>query len=77
MSKSEQLRSKAAGLTDTQLDDLIAVARYLKSESFLTSAPAEVLASIDRGIAEAAAGRTKPGPEVLARLRELSDASSS
>jgi predicted transcriptional regulator len=76
MTKFERLHAEAASLSDAQIEDLIAVARYLKSVVFRDAAPAEVLASIDRGIADAEAGRTKPGTEALARLRALTDASS-
>jgi predicted transcriptional regulator len=74
MTKFERLHAEAASLSDAQIEDLIAVARYLKSDVFRDSVPPEVLASIDSGIADAEAGRTKPGTEVLARLKELTDA---
>ena len=65
MSKSEQLASAARSLNDEQLDGLIAFAQYLASEAYVDTAPASVLASIDRGIADAEAGRVVFGSRLL------------
>lgn len=64
MNRTSQLVAEAATLSESQIEDLIAVAQYFKAETYFASAPTEVRASIDRGIADAEAGRTKPGSEV-------------
>lgn len=68
MSKIDQLTSAAKALPEAQLDGLIAFARDLASEPAYDSASPEALASIERGLAEHAAGESKPASEVFARL---------
>ena len=68
MSKIDQLTSAAKALPETQLDGLIAFARDLAAEPAYYSASADVLASIERGLAEHAAGESRPAGEVFARL---------
>lgn len=69
MGKVEQLIEAAAPLDDEQVDGLIAYARSLASESIYSSAPPEAVASIERGLAEIASGRTVPADAVFARVR--------
>ena len=66
MTKIEQLTQTATALTDDQIDGLIAYAAYLAGEPFYYSAPAEVLASIERGLADHAAGRVADGETLFA-----------
>lgn len=70
MTKTELLTAEVSDLTDEQVDGLIAYARYLKSEPMYYSAPPEVLASIERGLADAEAERVSPGEKVLDGLRK-------
>lgn len=74
MTKIEQLTAMAQPLPDDQLDGLIAYARYLSSEPHYYSLPADVLASIERGAAEHAAGQSVPAEDALRRLRNRIDA---
>ena len=66
MTKIEQLTQTATALTDDQIDGLIAYAAYLAGEPFYYSAPAEVLVSIERGVADHAAGRVVDGETLFA-----------
>ena len=76
MTKIEQLAQTATRLSEEQLDGPIDYARYLASEPIYRSATAAVLASIERGLAQSAAGETAPADEVFARLdRKLATAS--
>ena len=70
MTKVEQLANAAQALSTDQLDGLIAYTRYLSSDSFYASASGDVRASIDRGIADAEAGNTKQGSQVLEQLNK-------
>ena len=70
MTKVEQLANAAQALSTDQLDGLIAYTRYLSSDSFYESAPSDVRASIDRGIADAEAGNIKHGTQVLEKLNK-------
>ena len=69
MTKIEQLTAAASALTDKQIDCLIEQANYLAGEPYLRSASPELLASIERGLAEHRAGNTMPAEEVFERLR--------
>lgn len=68
MTKSELLTQAASTLSEDQLDGLIAYAQYLTDDPLYDSAPPHVLASIDRGIAQAEAGLTVSGQQVFERL---------
>jgi hypothetical protein len=68
MTKVEELTRELEVFTGDQLDGLIAYARYLRSEPYYASAPAEALVSIDRGLADANAGRVTAADDVFARL---------
>ena len=59
MTKIEQLTQTAATLSDEQIDGLIAHAAYLAGQPLFYSAPADVLASIARGLAQHARGDTR------------------
>lgn len=61
MTKLERLTEAAASLDEDQIDGLIAYATYLAGASFYETAPAEVRASIQRGIDDMAAGRVVDG----------------
>jgi hypothetical protein len=76
MTKIEHLSQTAAALSEDQLDGLIEYAKYLVSEPFYASAPPEALASIERGLAQHAAGQHIPADQVLARLQRKIDAAS-
>ena len=69
MTKIEQLAQTATALGDDQLDGLIAYATYLAGEPLYYSAPADVLASIERGRAQHRSGDTHPAADVFARLQ--------
>lgn len=70
MTKIEQLTRTATALPDEQIDGLIAYARYLATEPVYYTAPPEALASLERGLAEHAAGTARPADEVFARLMQ-------
>ena len=69
MTKIEQLAQTATALGDDQLDGLIAYATYLVGEPLYYSAPADVLASIERGLAQHRSGDTHPAADVFTRLQ--------
>ena len=77
MSKIDQLAKTAAALSEEQIDGLIAYAAYLAGQPLYYSAPAEVLASIERGLAEHARGVTNPAADTFARLQAKIDAARS
>ena len=58
MTKIEQLTQTATVLAGDKLNGLIAYATYLASEPLFHSAPTDVLASIERGLAESRSGKT-------------------
>ena len=72
MTKIEQLTQTAATLSDEQIDGLIAHAAYLAGQPLFYSVPSDVLASIDRGLAQQARGETVPAAEAFARLQAKS-----
>ena len=69
MSKMEQLTRTAAALSDEQIDGLIAYAAYLAGRPLYDIAPPDVLASIDRGLAQHARGETIAASTVFDRLQ--------
>lgn len=73
MTKLEQLTCAAASLSDEELEELLAHVRYLSSGTLLDTAPAEVQASIERGIEEHESGRALPAADVFARLQDKID----
>jgi hypothetical protein len=70
MKRTEQLTRAAEVLSDEQLEGLVAYARYLKSESYYTTAPDDVLQSIERGLDDSAAGRVTSGADVFQRINK-------
>lgn len=68
MTKVEKLAAAAEALSDDQIDALISVAQAMKDRPFYYRAPPEALAAMDRGLAEAAAGKSISGDDVLARI---------
>ena len=74
MTKMEQLTQAAAALSNEHIDGLIAYAVYLASQPLYYEAPPEVLASIDRGLAQHARGNTVPATTVFDRLQAKIDA---
>ena len=69
MTKIEQLAQTATALGDDQLDGLIAYATYLAGEPLFYSAPEDVVASIERGLAQHRSGETRPAADVFERLQ--------
>lgn len=69
MTKIEQLTQTAATLADEQLDGLIAYAAYLAGDPLYYTAPADVLASIERGLNEHRSGQTRLATDALGSLR--------
>lgn len=65
MGKVEQLQNVASQLSEEQLDSVIAYATSLTEPSVYDSAPQEVRASIERGLADIEAGRTVSLDEVM------------
>lgn len=74
MTKIDQLARAAATLSDDHIDGLIAYAAYLAGRPLYHVAPPEVLASIDRGLAQHARGDTAPATTVFDRLQAKIDA---
>ncbi len=68
MTKIEQLTQEAELLTETQIGDLIELARHMRQRAAYYGAPAEVHASIERGLAELKAGQGVPSSKVYADL---------
>ena len=69
MTKIEQLAQTATALADDQLDGLIAYATYLAGEPLFRSAPADVLASIEKGLNQYRSGDTHPAANIFAHLQ--------
>ena len=74
MTKIDQLTKTAAALSEEQIDGLIAYAVYLAGQPLYYSAPAEVLASIEFGLAEHARGESIAASTAFARLQAKIDA---
>jgi len=74
MTKIEQLAQAASGLTEDQIDGLMAYTRYLTGTTYYATATPEALASIERGMAQHAAGEARPAASVFARLQAKIDA---
>ena len=70
MSKIEQLTQAATALSEDQIDDLIGYAKYVAGRPLYYSAPADVLASVERGLAEHAAGTTASARDAFACLHD-------
>ena len=68
MTKIEELASTASNLAPEQIEALLQLARSMRGPAIYYSAPAEVLAALDRGLAEIAAGKTVDGVDVLDRI---------
>ena len=68
MNKIEELTSTAAKLAPEQIEALLQLARSMHGPAAFYSAPADVLAALDRGLAEIAAGKTVDGNDVLDRI---------
>ena len=77
MTKIEQLAQAATALTDEQIDGLLAYTKYLSGETYYDSASANTRASIERGLAQHAAGDTRPAASVFDRLQTKIDAARS
>ena len=74
MTKIEQLTEAATVLSDEQIDGLIGYARYLAGRPLYYTAPADLLASIERGLTEHAAGDSFPARDAFHRLQRKIDA---
>lgn len=77
MTKIEQLAQAATALTEEQIDGLLAYTKYLTGETYYASATADARASIERGLAQHAAGNTRPAGSVYDRLQAKVDAARS
>jgi hypothetical protein len=77
MTKIEQLAQAATALTEEQIDGLLAYTKYLSGETYYGSASVEARASIERGLAQHAAGDTLPATSVFDRLQTKIDAARS
>ena len=70
MTKHQQLSEAAQVLTEDQIDGLIAYARYMRNEPVYSTASADLLRSLERCLADAAAGRVTPANAVFKRIDE-------
>jgi hypothetical protein len=77
MTKVDQLTKAAASLDDAQLDELIAIARYLSSAPLYESLSPQARASIAQGEIEHARGESRPANEVFERLKRKIDSARS
>ncbi len=68
MTKIEELTSTATDLAPEQIEALLQLARSMRGPASYFSAPAEILAALDRGLAEIATGKTVDGTAVLDRI---------
>ena len=68
MTKTEQLTDLVRTLTDAQLDGVLSYVGYLRGEPEYLSAPAEALASIERGLADKSAGRFTMAEDVFRQI---------
>jgi len=64
----DQLTSRLDRLTKEQLDALLHMAMTMNDPPVLDSLPKEARESLERGIADAEAGRTRPMSEVFGDL---------
>ena len=69
MTKSEQLAAVAQRLTEEQIDSLLEFAESMAGQSFYDRAPPEALASLERGLAQIAAGEVVGLDELDKRLK--------
>jgi hypothetical protein len=77
MTKIDQLTQAARSLTDEQIDGVLAYAKSLSGEAYYATAPADALASIERGLAQLAASDTRSAGDVFQRLQAKIDAARS
>jgi hypothetical protein len=68
MTKLDILNNTARALTNEQLETLIAVAQSMGRQPFISAAPLEALAALDKGLTEIANGSTVGGREVFDKL---------
>ncbi len=68
MTRTEQLTDIADALTDEQFNGLLSFARSLRSEPYYETASIEALGSLDRGLADAAAGRVIAAEDVFCEI---------
>jgi hypothetical protein len=68
MTKTEQLTAVAEQLSDEQVDALLSFARSMADEPFYEKAPAEALASLERGLEQIDRGETMSLDELSKRL---------
>jgi hypothetical protein len=69
MTKTEQLAAVARRLTEEQIDALLDFAQSMAGRSFYDDAPPEALASLERGLAQIAAGEVVELDELDRRLK--------
>ncbi|RTL65994.1 MAG: hypothetical protein EKK41_19495 [Hyphomicrobiales bacterium] len=70
MSKIDKLTEIAGKLSEDQIEGLIHYAQTLVEEPFLDRAPPEALESLERGLADARAGRVIDAKIVFERLEK-------
>ena len=73
MTKIEKFAEAAAQLSEEQIDGLLDHMRRLATRPVYDSAPAEVRASIERGIAERDAGLGQPFEDVMSEIQAKID----
>jgi predicted transcriptional regulator len=74
MSRTEQLADVARTLSDEQFDGLLSFARSLRGQPYYETASAEALASLDQGLADAAAGRVMAAADAFREIDAKIDA---
>jgi hypothetical protein len=77
MTKIETITRTAKLLSDEQLDGVLAYVRALTGDPVYFTAPADVRASIDRGLVERDAGLGSPARDAFDRLQAKIDAARS
>ena len=69
MTKTEQLTAVAERLSEEQIDALLDFAQSMAGRPFYETAPPEALASLERGLAQIAAGEVVELGELDKRLK--------
>jgi predicted transcriptional regulator len=75
MTKTEQLTAVAEHLSDEQIDALLYFAQSMADEPFYGAAPAEALASLERGLEQIARGEVVSIEELDDRLKRAAKSS--
>lgn len=74
MTRTEQLADAARSLSDEQFDGLLTFVRSLRGQPYFETASEDALASLDQGLADAAAGRVIAAADAFREIDAKIDA---